>query len=179
MALKKTAASTLKNIYNKARQNYSSKISGSKSLLYNKYLLYVAFIISFMTLLGWLFSKEFIPIIVFILVGYLTTFFSKNTIVVLVIAFVVSNVVKAGSVAIEGMKEGSNNKKEGMDVKKEGVKNKKEGMDGKKNNSDAEEQEGMDEDEAKEGIDESPCTTNSDCKDGEVCDSNKFVCVAK
>ena len=78
MALKKSASSTVKKIYNKALQNYSEKLSGNKSLLYNKYVLYVSFIVCFINLLIWMFSGEFIHVAVFILVGYLTSYFSKN-----------------------------------------------------------------------------------------------------
>ena len=199
MALKKSAASTIKNIYNKAKQNYSSKVSGSKSLLYNKYVLYATVIICFMTVLGWLFSKEFVPVIVFLLVGYLTTFFSKNMIVILVIAFVVSNVMKVGThVVLEGM-EGNEDKKK----VKEGAANKKEKMSNKNKPNNSSNQEGMNEenengmneenengsehenedenmaDEKREATDELPCTVDSDCIDGRTCDKSRFVCVAK
>lgn len=104
MALKKTASSTIKKLYNKASQNYSAKLAGSKSLLYNKYVLYVSFIICFMNLLIWMFSGEFVHVAVFLLVGYLTSRFSKNMIVILVISLVVSNVFKSGSnIVLEGM----------------------------------------------------------------------------
>jgi hypothetical protein len=202
MAVKKSVASRIQNVFNKVNQNYLSKVVGGKSLLYNKYILYASFIVCFMTLIGWLFSREFVPVIIFILAGYLTTFFSKNMIVILVIAFVVSNVVNAGTnFAIEGMKTKENQgddkkkgddkvsdgKKEGMNNKKdkkEGLNNKKdkkEGMDTKKGENDNEkiknEYEGIDEEY--EGMDSGPCTDDKDCNDDQKCDTDKFVCVAK
>ena len=187
MALKKSASSTVKKIYNKALQNYSEKLSGNKSLLYNKYVLYVSFIVCFINLLIWMFSGEFIHVAVFILVGYLTSYFSKNMIVILVISLVVSNVVKSGStIVLEGMESKKYDKEDEVyyskgESKKEGVTNKgkKQGFSGKK-----EEQEGVDEtpesgDESQEGADESEslCTSDKDCEKGYTC-SDKFVCVS-
>jgi hypothetical protein len=176
MTLKKSAASVIKKVYNNARQNYSSKVSGSKSLLYNKYVLYLSALICFMNVLGWLFSKEFVPVVIFILAGYLTSLFSKNMIVILVIAFVVSNVSKLGlHVAMEGMenkekKEGDKNTKENT---KENRKDKKEGM------GEEHEEDNSVKDESRENVDEKPCTVDSDCSEGNVCDGSRFICVAK
>jgi hypothetical protein len=180
MALKKSASSTVKKLYNKATQNYSAKLAGNKSLLYNKYVLYVAFIVCLINLLIWMFSGEFVHVAVFLLVGYLTSYFSKNMIVILVLALVVSNVVKSGTnIVLEGMEDKKDDsedgvfhkkgegmkggKKEGMHKgKKEGMhKGKKEGMKGgKKTKEGMEDHEGMDEshegvDESHEGVDES------------------------
>lgn len=195
MQLKKTASAAIKKMYKKATENYSSKLAGNKSLLYNKYVLYVSFIICLINLLIWMFSGEFIHVTIFLLVGYLTSFFSKNMIVILVISLVVSNVVKSGSnIVLEGMdnKESENedgvyhpkgDKKEGMNKKKEGMKDKK--------NGDSEETEGLSKskedgedsnegiDDAPEGMDdtETPCTSDKDCEGGFRC-NDKYVCVA-
>jgi hypothetical protein len=120
MALKKSASSTVKKLYNKALQNYSAKLAGNKSLLYNQYVLYASFIVCFINLLIWLFSGEFAHVAVFLLVGYLTSRFSKNMIVILVISLVISNVFKSGSnIVLEGMvgkkDKDSDTKKDKMD----------------------------------------------------------------
>lgn len=200
MALKKSASSTVKKLYNKAVQNYSAKLAGNKSLLYNKYVLYVSFVVCLLNLLIWLFSGEFIHVAVFLLVGYLTSYFSKNMIVILVIALVVSNVIKSGfNIVLEGMEtkkeddneEGVYHKKgEGMKAGKKEGKETKEGMNGdkkhgKKTKEGMEDQEGVDEtseggDESNEGVDESnesPCTTDKDCDKGYNC-NDKYVCVS-
>jgi hypothetical protein len=194
MALKKSASSTVKKLYNKAVQNYSEKLSGNKSLLYNKYVLYVSFIVCFINLLIWMFSGEFIHVAVFILVGYLTSYFSKNMIVILVISLVISNVVKSGStIVLEGMESKKDDKEDEVyhpkgESKKEGVTNKgkKQGFSGKKEDKEVvgEQQEGVDEtpesgDESHEGADESesPCTSDKDCEKGYTC-NDKYVCVS-
>jgi len=200
MALKKSASSTVKKLYNKASQNYSAKLAGSKSLLYNKYVLYVAFVVCLLNLLLWLFSGEFVHVAIFLLVGYLTSYFSKNMIVILVIALVVSNVVKSGTnIVLEGMESKKDDSEDGVYHKKgEGMKGgKKEGMHkGKKEGM--EDREGVDEshegvDESHEGVDEShegvddvtvsgnkkggACAIDKDCEEGYKC-NDKYVCVA-
>jgi len=182
MTLRKSASSTIKKLYGKAYQNYSAKIAGSRSLLYNKYVLYVSFAICLLNLLIWLFSGEMVSVGIFLLVGFLTSYFSKNMIVILVIAFVVSNVVKSGSnIVLEGMTNESEDSKE-KDSKdketKEGndkeVYHKKPAKEGV-SNSEKEEVEGID--ESAEGIDDTPCTTDADCTNGYKC-NDKFVCAA-
>lgn len=196
MALKKSASSTVKKLYNKASQNYSAKLAGSKSLLYNKFVLYAAFIVCLINLLIWLFSGEFIHVAVFLLVGYLTTYFSKNMIVILVISLVVSNVVKSGtSIVLEGMvvKEGN---EEGVYHTKEGSTTIREGRTDYINNqreSPPESQEGADPDvadqegadpegadtESYEGVDttSNTCMVDKDCESGYKC-NDKYVCVS-
>ena len=180
MTIKKSASSTIKKIYGKAYQNYSAKIAGSRSLLYNKYVLYVSFAICLLNLMIWMFSGEIVHVGIFLLVGFLTSYFSKNMIVILVIAFVVSNVIKSGSnIVLEGMSNESEDTKEkaGADETKEGndeVYNKKSDKEGV-SNSETEEVEGID--ESAEGIDDTPCTIDADCTNGYKC-NDKFVCVA-
>ena len=166
--MKKTSSSSINKIVSKTAQNVAKKMSGNRSFLYNKYLLYISFVVAFINILLWISSGDYFHVIVFILVGYLTYQFSKNMMVVLVIAFVISNIVKSGSsIVLEGMEEKKKTegmeeddmKKEGMNMKqgmknktdamnmKEGVKNKQ----GMKNNDSYESYEGLeDEEESKE-----------------------------
>jgi len=184
MGLKKSAAATVKKTYYKALNNYSSKLAGGKKLLYNKYVLYASFAICLINLLIWLFSGEFIHVATFLLVGYLTSYFSKNMIVILVIALVVSNVFKSGSnIVLEGMAGGASNSPDGGVNKKV-----KEGME-KKNSPDemdtSDPFEGIDGeeevkiDETREGVeDETACKTDTDCKNGQRCNDSGFCASA-
>lgn len=104
--LKNTVAS-LNGFFKKISKHMSAKSTGS-GLLYNKVVLYVAFVVSLINLLIWLVAGDIINVVVFLLVGFLTTFFSKNMVVVLVFALVISNVVKFGlSIGQEGFEEGA------------------------------------------------------------------------
>ena len=92
----------------------SMKSTGS-GLLYNKVVLYIAFIVSLINLLIWLVAGDIVNVVVFLLVGILTTFFSKNMVVVLVFALVISNVVKFGlSIGQEGFEEGADEEEKKM-----------------------------------------------------------------
>lgn len=187
MGLKKSAAATVKKTYYKALNNYSSKLAGSKSLLYNKYVLYMSFAICLINLLMWLFNGEFVHVAVFLLVGYLTSYFSKNMIVILVIALVVSNVFKSGSnIVLEGMtdavKQDETDKSQESSFQKKTEKV-KEGIAGKNKDEmeGGDSMEGIEEevDETREGVDdETACKTDADCKNGYRCNDSGFCATA-
>lgn len=67
-----------------------------KPLLYNQLLLYFFTLAALFDLVYFLNTKDFISFFVFIIIGFLTTFFSKNMIVILVIALCVTHIVKYG-----------------------------------------------------------------------------------
>ncbi len=188
MPLKKTKSS-VQNLFNKAVRNNPHKTSGT-GLLYNKYLLYISFIVCIINIVLFMFSGDFISVAIFLLVGYLTSFFSKNMIVILVIALVVSNVIKAGTIMVEGMTDKKDDKKKGKKAGKEGYTNEKDKK-GKKSKKEGFEDEGMEdegmEDETikPEGLDENAeglgdakdtnmnnsCIVDTDCKGGQKCNN--------
>lgn len=77
------------------KKNYGGAIG--KSLLYNRGILYFIFILA----LGYLFFLssiyDFYSLSIFVMVGFLTTFFSKNMIVILSLAMSVSFIFKFGT----------------------------------------------------------------------------------
>jgi len=107
-----------------------------KFILSNKYFLWVVLAFALLNLLYMAIGGDYMSIIAFVLVGFLTSFFSKNMVVILLVAIVVGNVVRFGARSLqEGMKDGE----EGEEEEKE-----KEGME------DEEEKEGMEDEEEKE-----------------------------
>jgi len=85
----------------------SSRFTGSSDILHNKYVLYASFFFAIVTAAGYLLSNNLEAICIFVLIGFLTTYFSKNMIVVLLVTTVATNFVvimrnKNGSL-IEGM----------------------------------------------------------------------------
>jgi len=77
-------------------------------LLNNKYLLYIILFISISDLLLFLMAGDFAFAVIFILIGLITSFFSKNMIVILTSAMIFTNVLKFGSnIRKEGMTEGN------------------------------------------------------------------------
>ena len=99
--------SSAKWLYNKISKNMMSKSMLKTDLLHNKVLLYVVFAVSLINLLIWVVGGDIVNVILFMLVGFLTAFFSKNMIVILLFALVVSNIIKFGiSIGKEGFSEG-------------------------------------------------------------------------
>jgi Sec-independent protein translocase protein TatA len=113
-----------------------------KFILSNKYFLWVVLAFALLNLLYMAIGGDYMSIIAFVLVGFLTSFFSKNMVVILLVAIVVGNVVRFGARSLqEGMKEGADGEeeeKEGMEDEEE-----KEGME----DEEEKEKEGMDDEE--------------------------------
>lgn len=79
-------------------------------ILQSRLVLYLLFFFSVVTLFGFALNGEFLFAIIFIIVGFLTSFFSKNMIVILFLALAVTNII------IQGLRGG---------VQQEGLENKK------------------------------------------------------
>jgi hypothetical protein len=75
-----------------------------KSLLHNKYVLYLIVLASVLNILLLANGKDFNSVVIFIIVGFLTSFFSKNMIVILLIALLFTHGIKYGNKVIR--KEG-------------------------------------------------------------------------
>ena len=83
------------------------------SLLQNKVLLYIVAAISIVHILLLANSKDFNSVLIFVIVGFLVSFFSKNMIVVLLSAIIFTNLIKMVYPGREGMK--SKKVKEGLE----------------------------------------------------------------
>lgn len=82
------------------------------SILYNRGVLYFVFLITLFQLYTFSVAGKLQNIAVFLLVGFLTSFFSKNMTVIMVIALVFTELVNAGvkTSRFEGMTEGAEDK---------------------------------------------------------------------
>lgn len=104
-----------------------------KSLLHNKYVLYLIVLASVLNILLLANGKDFNSVVIFIIVGFLTSFFSKNMIVILLIALLFTHGIKYGNKVI---------RKEGL----EGL----EGEDGEESKEDEDEEDPKEEDKTVE-----------------------------
>tara|TARA_Y100000817_G_C16662542_1_gene457817 strand:- start:68 stop:682 length:615 start_codon:yes stop_codon:yes gene_type:complete len=86
--------------------------------LKNKIVLYVVFILAITNVLGFLNNNDFESLTFFIVIGLLSTYFSKNMTVNLLIALIATNVVFASKKVYEGMRSKKRSKK-GKKGKKE------------------------------------------------------------
>jgi len=105
-----------------------------KSLLHNKYVLYLIVLASILNILLLANGKDFNSVVIFIIVGFLTSFFSKNMIVILLIALLFTHGIKYGNKVI---------RKEGL----EGL----EGEEGQEGQEGQEGEEGEEKEDPKEG----------------------------
>ena len=77
--------------------NKSGNISKiSNEVLHNRFILYFIFILAVGNLFHFVFSNDLMSVGVFIVAGLLTSFFSKNMVVIMVISMVVTNVIRVG-----------------------------------------------------------------------------------
>lgn len=82
--------------------------------LTDKYVLYVVLFIAITHVLAYLGTQNFNSLIIFVLAGFLTTYFTKNMVITLLVAIGAGNFIHLGK-TIEGMKnKGKNKTKESM-----------------------------------------------------------------
>lgn len=93
----------------------------TKEVITNKYVLYVLLFFAILNILGFLVTNNFISLAVFALIGVLTSYFTKNMIVVLIVTLVASNLLHLTRRTVETMANKKDSKKK---------KNTKEGMGG-------------------------------------------------
>jgi len=74
-------------------------------LLYNKALLYLIFAISFGNFILEMITGDMYFVIIYILIGLLTSFFNKNMMVVLLMATIFANILKYGQSSVEGFED--------------------------------------------------------------------------
>jgi len=80
-----------------------------RDLLHNRYILYVVFMIALIDFLYLGSIEDMTSISVFVCVGVLTGFFSKNMIIILSLTVIITNVIKYGGISKIIMKEGFTN----------------------------------------------------------------------
>lgn len=94
--------------YSEALMNKVMRLvpSASGKMLYNKWILYFIFVVALVDLVQFYMRGNTNALIFFFSIGFLTTFFSKNMTVVLVIALALTHIVSYGTGALEGMDNG-------------------------------------------------------------------------
>ena len=81
------------------------KMSGTVSkILTNKYVLYLVAILALINVIGFLMMGKLPAVILFALIGYLMSHFSKNMMIVLLVPLIVVNLFMSGKAMKEGMK---------------------------------------------------------------------------
>ena len=82
------------------------------SLLKNKYVLYIVFFFTITNLFGYLMLNNFNAIIFFTIVGFFTSYFSKNMIIILFVALITTNLFTMTKMVGKTIKEGMEGQKD-------------------------------------------------------------------
>ena len=92
-----------------------------KSILYNRYLLYFIFAVTIGNIVQLMTQQDHMSVVIMVIVGLLTSFFSKNMVVIMCIALVVTNLLKYGTrLRSEGFKTMDGEEKDDDDDEEEG-----------------------------------------------------------
>ena len=92
--------------------------STSGKILYNKWVLYFIFVVGIYDVIHFYQRGNTMAVAIFFIIGFLTSFFSKNMIVVIVSAIAVSHIVVYGNKMAEGFEE--EEEEEGFEDEEEG-----------------------------------------------------------
>ena len=86
--------------------------SASGKILYNKWILYFIFVIGIYDIIHFYQRGNIMAVAIFFIVGFLTSFFSKNMIVIIVSAIAVSHIVAYGNKMSEGLENKDDDEEE-------------------------------------------------------------------
>ena len=84
-------------------KSISLKIPKMDKLLNDKNVLYTVFVIAILNLLGYLMVKNVEAVMFFLIIGFLTTYFSKNMIIILIVGMVSAALFKGIDVCKEDL----------------------------------------------------------------------------
>jgi hypothetical protein len=98
-------AATLRKTASKVGTFANNMVPSGSSFdtLNNKWILYFVLFVSIVDLFNFFKIGDTMAIAIFIIVGFLTTYFSKNMLVILVISIAVTHIARYGNASIEGM----------------------------------------------------------------------------
>ena len=91
----------------------STFLKSGNNILHNRFILYFILIVSILNIIGFATSGNLLSPVIFVLVGFLTTFFSKNMLVILMVSLLITNILNYGDVSnMEGMDNETDKSKE-------------------------------------------------------------------
>jgi flagellar biosynthesis GTPase FlhF len=132
--------------------------SSSGRMLNNKWILYFIFVVALYDVIHFYQRANLVAVAIFFIVGFLTSFFSKNMLVILVMSIAVSHLVAYGNRMSEGMEGKEEEEEEEDDQEEEGF---EEGQEEEDTQEEEEEEEPVKE-EDKKPTEESMTTKKDD-----------------
>lgn len=138
--------------------------SSSGRMLNNKWILYFIFVVALYDVIHFYQRGNLVAVAIFFIVGFLTSFFSKNMLVILVMSIAVSHLVAYGNRMSEGMEGKEEEEEQEDDQEEEGF---EEGVDGEEDDQE-EEEEPVKEEEEEKPTEESMTNKKEDDKTSEL-----------
>lgn len=111
---------SVKNFLNKTLSKYMN----IKSVLYNRIVLYIFVFMALVNLMFFASTNDIRSLLTLLIVGFLTSFFSKNMIVILFISLVFTHILKYGTNISEGMTDEKTDSSENNETSEEKKTNK-------------------------------------------------------
>jgi hypothetical protein len=114
--------SNLRSLSRSLSSGFKSVESGATALSTDKNVLYIMLVIAVVNVLGYLMLGNFEAVVFFAIVAYLSTFFTKNMVIVFLIAILATNFLMVSKVNYfknVAAKEGMKNKDDAKDVSKD------------------------------------------------------------
>ena len=87
-----------------AKQMKKTVMKTTKEVVTNKYVLYVVLFIALTNVLAYLGTSNYIGLAIFSLIGLLTSYFTKNMTIILLVTIVVSSFIHISRRTVDGMK---------------------------------------------------------------------------
>jgi hypothetical protein len=135
-------AATLRKTASKVGTFANNMVPSGSSFdtLNNKWILYFILFVSIVDLFNFFKIGDITAIAIFIIVGFLTTYFSKNMLVILVISIAVTHIARYGNASLEGMEGEAGEADDDDDEDDEGMKGEAQG---EEEEEEEEEEEGL------------------------------------
>lgn len=73
-------------------KSFSLKVPKMDNILNDKNVLYIVFVIAILNMLGYLMTRNVEAVLFFLIIGFLTTYFSKNMIIVLIVTILSTSI---------------------------------------------------------------------------------------
>jgi len=115
---------SVKNFLNKSIPKSSNKIMSMNSILYNRFVLYIFVFMAIINFMFFASTNDIRSLVTLLIVGFLTSFFSKNMIVILFISLVFTHILKYGTNISEGMTDEKTDSSENIETTEEKKPNK-------------------------------------------------------
>ena len=81
----------------------STFLKSGNHILHNRFILYFILFVSILNIIGFTTNGNLLSPVIFILIGFLTSYFSKNMLIVLIVPLLITNILNSSVSNMEGL----------------------------------------------------------------------------